>query len=150
MTLTQKRARMAAVIWGLAAIAFSLAFFSGGGPAQYAAESQRILAGAVAVALAGGLHVGMALGTGRASHAGSPTDERDLAMNVQASQATLTIVLCGVFASCIALWMGYRAAGHVPVGWMWFQGYGMVILAFLTHALCTLLINARMSARGRD
>ena len=150
MTLTKKSALSAAGVWAVAGIVFSISFFSGGGPTQYAAEPVRILAGAIVLALAGVLHVGLMRGIRRAAGAGNITDERDAAVIARAAQITLMIVLLAVLGANVALWIGYRAPGQVPVGWTWYIGYGTVICAFLVHSITTVLVDAGMGGNAGE
>ncbi|MGD8727163.1 MAG: hypothetical protein PVH40_05930 [Gemmatimonadales bacterium] len=144
MTLTKRRAWSAAVLWAVAGTVFSVSFFSAGGPTQYAAEPVRVLAGAIVLVVAGMLQVWIVRGLLPGADARDMTDERDMAVIARAGQITLMIVLLAVLGSSVALWIGYGPAGQVPVGWMWYLGYGTVILAFLAHALATVFVDARM------
>jgi len=150
MTLTRKSALSAAGLWAVAAVVFSVSFFSGGGPTQYAAEPLRILAGAIMLAVAGLLHVGIMRGLRRAAGAGNIADERDTAVVARAAQITLMIVLLAVLGSNMALWIGYQPGGQVPVGWTWYVGYGTVILAFLAHGVATMFVDAGMGGNAGE
>lgn len=137
-------------LWTLAGAVFSISFFSGGGPTQYAAEPVRILAGAVVLVVAGVLHVGIILGFHRAAGARHIADERDTAVIARAAQITLMIVLLAVLGSNVALWIGYGPAGQVPVGWTWYVGYGTVICAFLVHSMTTVFVDAGMGGNAGE
>ena len=102
------------------------------------------------LALAGVLHVGLMRGIRRAAGAGNITDERDAAVIARAAQITLMIVLLAVLGANVALWIGYRAPGQVPVGWTWYIGYGTVICAFLVHSITTVLVDAGMGGNAGE
>jgi hypothetical protein len=75
-------------------------------------------------------------------------DERDVRVVLQAGQATLIIVMVGIFAFTMGLWIAYEGVGAVPVGWMWFLAYGSVILTSLAFAVSTLVLDGRMGGHG--
>ncbi len=145
---TRLRAFLSAGIWILAGVGFVLIFFTRGGPGTFAADSGRHLAGAVDVGLAF-MAYWLALWLTRQRRGAPPVvDERDAQIVARANQATLIIVLVGVFVFTIGLWVAYEPSGTVPVGWMWFLAYGSVILASAASPLVTLLLDRRMSGHG--
>jgi len=148
MSQTRVRAWLAVVIWALAGAGFTAAFFAWGGPSGYADDRTRIVAGVVAIAFgyAGQL---LAMWVTRARGGAVLSDERDAQVVAKASQATLIVVLVVVYGLCVGLWEGYRKAGSVPVGWVYFLAYGMVILAFLVHGAATLVADGRLGGHGR-
>jgi uncharacterized membrane protein len=147
MSQTRLRAWWAVAVWGLAGVGFAVAFFAWGGPAEYAADRVRIVAGAVAIAFGyGGYSLAMWLTRARAGEVA--VDERDAEVVARASRATLVVVLVGVFGLSVGLWEAYRPEGAVPVGWLWFLAYGTVIAAFVVHSLATLLADARSGGHG--
>jgi hypothetical protein len=148
MTQTRKRAWLGAVIWTLAGIGFGVTFFMGGGPGTLPEDSQRHLAGAGALAFG---FVGTWLSLWITRHRkGTPpiSDERDTMILARANQATLVMVLVGIFVFSIGLWTAYEAKGWVPVGWMWFLAYGSVILSSVASAVTTLILDARTGGDG--
>ena len=72
------------------------------------------------------------------------SDERDMHVVARANQATLVVVLVGIYVFTIGLWTVYETSGQVPVGWMWFLAYGSVILASVTSAVVILVLDGRM------
>ena len=147
LSQTRSRAWLAFLIWTVAGIGFTLTFFMGGGADQFDTDSMRHLAGAGALAF-GFFGYWTALWFTRERDQGLAADERDVQVIAQASQATLIIALVGVFAFTIGLWTVYEGAGAVPVGWMWFLAYGSVILASVTFAVATLVLDGRMGGHG--
>lgn len=145
---TRVRAWSAVVIWALAGAGFTTAFFAWGGPGEYARDRGRILAGAIAIAVGYGAHY-LALWMTRARGGAVLSDERDAQVVAQASRATLIVVLVAVFALSVGLWEGYREAGSVPVGWLWFLAYGVVILTSVVHGVATLVADGRLGGDGR-
>ena len=147
LSQTRLRAWLATIIWTLAGIGFALTFFAGGGAGEFAADSKRHLAGAVAIAF-GFLGYWAALWMTRRRGHGLVADERDVQVVARAGQATLIIVLVGIYAFTIGLWTAYEGAGVVPVGWMWFLAYGSVILASVTFPITTLVLDGSMGGHG--
>lgn len=148
MSHTRLRAWLAAVIWSVAGVGFGLSVFPGGGPEGLAVDSGRHLAAAAAVGF-GFLAYWAALWATR-QRAGEPPrfDERDYQIVARANQATLVVVLLGIFSTAIGLWIAFEAAGSVPVGWMWLLAYGSVILASVTSAVTILILDGRTAGHG--
>lgn len=143
---TRLRAWLAAAIWTVAGVGFVVTFFAWGGPERYAADSVRILAGAIAIAFGYGAYL-LAMWATRARRGEVGADERDAEVVARASRATLIIVLMGVFALSVGLWDSHRAEGAVPVGWLWFLAYGVVIASFVVHSLATLVVDTQLGGR---
>ena len=148
MTQTRLRASLAAVIWTVAGAGFLVSSFAGGGPGSLPEDSLRHLAGAAALAFGfTGYWLVLWLTRQRRGHPPA-SDERDLEIVARANQVTLVAVLVAVFAVAIGLWLAYEGRGSVPVGWMWFLAYGSVILAFVSYAGATLVLDGRMGGNG--
>lgn len=148
MSQTRLRAWLSAVIWTLAGVGFFVAFFSGGGPGEWAADSMRHFSGAVALGV-GFVGHWLALWFTRQRKGRLPvSDERDLQIVAQANQVTLIVVMVGIFVFTISLWTIFEAGGQVPVGWMWFLAYGSAILAFVTSSVTTLILDGRTGGNG--
>lgn len=143
MSQTRLRAWLAAVIWSVAGVGFLVSVFSGGGPGELAQDSMRHLAGAGTLAF-GFLGYWLVLWLTRQRKGGPPVaDERDAQVLARANQATLVVVLVGIFALTIGLWVAFESEGSVPVGWMWFLAYGSAILASVTSPVVTLILDGR-------
>jgi sterol desaturase/sphingolipid hydroxylase (fatty acid hydroxylase superfamily) len=134
--------------WGVAGAGFGVTFFMGGGPGGFAEESSRHLAGAGALAFGFLVHWLALWSTRQKAEGPRVFDERDLHVMARANQASLVVVLVGVFALAIGLWAVYEERGSVPAGWMWFMAYGSVILAFLTSSVATLALDRGMGGHG--
>ena len=146
LSQTRLRAWSAAVIWGVAGVGFGLSIFLGGGPGELATDSGRHLATAGAVGF-GFLAQWVVVWITRQRKGGALlSDERDYQIVARANQATLVVVLVGIFALTIGLWTAYESGGQVPVGWMWFLAYGSVILASVTSAVSILILDGRMAS----
>lgn len=148
LSQTRVRAWMTLLIWGGAGLGFVLTFFSGGGPAGFPGDSTRHLLGAGFLAF-GFLAYWLVLwATRRREGAPPPFDERDFLNVARANQASLVVVLLGVFALSMGLWVVHEEGGSVPAGWMWFMAYGSVILAFLASAVATLVLDRGTGDHG--
>ena len=148
MSQTRRRAWLVAVIWSVAGVGFVLTFFMGGGVGTFAEDSRRHLLGAAAIAFGFGGHALSMWLTRQRKGAPPLVDERDLQVAAQANQATLVVVLVVAFAFTITLWTVFESRGSVPVAWMWFLAYGEAILAFVTSAVITLIVDGRMTGHG--
>lgn len=142
MSQTRLRAWLATVVWTLAGVGFFLAFFSGGGAAEFDTDSGRHLLAAGAIGFGflaywGGLW----LTRGRGDQI--LADERDFQVVARASQATLIVVLIVVFSISVALWTIYEADGVLAVGWMWFLAYASMLVGLVTNAVTVLILDGR-------
>lgn len=147
MSQTRLRAWLAAVVWITACAGFLAAFFSGGGPAGFAADSGRHLMAACAIGF-GFLAYWSGLWFTRERGGRVLIDERDLMVSTRASQATLVVVLVSVFALSVSLWTVYEAAGSVPVGWLWFIAYGTMFIGLITNSVAVLILDGRTGWNG--
>jgi hypothetical protein len=148
LSQTRQRAWLAAVIWSAAGAGFTLTFFMGGGPGGFPGDSSRHLAGAMFLALGfGGQWLAWWI-TRQRKDGPLLADERDMHVIAQANQATLIVVLVAIFLFVITLWTIFESAGSVPVGWMWFLAYGAPILASVTSAVTTLILDGRTGGHG--
>ena len=143
MTQSKKRALGTLIIWGIVMCALVVMFFSRGGPATYIQDTVKKLVIA-AFCAAGYLSYGilMFLTRVRGGQAHIVTDERDERIGRRACLAGLMVVLLFVFITCISLYERYHDAELVPVGWMWFLGYGSVFVAFISVSVATLVLHA--------
>jgi len=148
LTLTQLQARLAAAVWSIAAVVFAVAFFAGGGSTEFGADRGRHLLSALTVALAYGGYWVMVWITRRRAGGVRAVDERDVHVVARAGQTTLIVVLVSVYVVAIGLWTVYEESGSVPVGWMWFLAYGIIILAFLAYAISTIVVDRWTRGNG--
>ena len=142
MSQTRFRAWLATVVWTLSGVGFFIAFFSGGGAAEFDTDSGRHLMAAGAIGFGflaywGGLW----LTRGRGNQI--VADERDFQVVARASQATLIVVLIAVFSFSVALWTIHEADGVLAVGWMWFLAYGSMLVGLITNAVTVLILDGR-------
>jgi len=150
MTQTEKRSVLTLVIWGLAACGVAASFFGGGGPRSFGADQGRIVTTAVVLGCGfGAFFLMLYLTRSRPGVTPLIVDERDESITARAGVVTLVIVLSGMYLTCILLWELHREAGCVPVGWLWFLGYGSVICSYLCYATATLVLNRGMGGRGQ-
>lgn len=147
LSQTRLRAWSVFVIWALAGAGFFLAFFSGGGPRDFHADSGRNLLAAAAIGF-GFLGWWTSLWLTRKRGGAVVADERDLQIVARAGQATLVIVCMITFAMAIGLWTLYEDAGVVPVGWLWGIAYAVVIVAVVTNSLTVLILDRGTSGHG--
>ena len=146
MTQTEIRARYGLGIWGLATVAFSLVFFSGGGADTYADDSIRMIIAAVILGI-GFVSYFLMLHQTREKSNGKTLirDERDLEVSLRANEIALVAVLVFVFVLSISLFLVYENAGTLPVGWMWFLAYITACFGLLAQSLATLIVHRKMS-----
>lgn len=147
MSQTRTRAWCLVVIWSLAGAGFFLAFFSGGGAAEFDTDSTRHLLGAAAIGL-GFLGQWATVWFTRKRGGAIVADERDTQIVARAGQATLIIVLIAIFSITLVLWTVHEEAGTVHVGWLWFIAYAAVILAVVTHSVIILVLDGAGGGRG--
>ena len=141
MSLTQLRARLSAVLWSLVAIGFAVAFFAGGGSADFHIDRSRHIATALAIGFGFAGHFGMMYVTGRREGGAGGIDERDLQVLARAGHATLISYLLLQYLVSIGLWAAYESAGSVPVGWLYLLAAAAPILGSLAYAIATIVFD---------
>jgi len=151
MTQARKRALFTFLIWGSVMAAFSVIFFLGEGPQEYAQERWRRVAGAAIIAF-GYLSYGLMLFLTRIrpGERAIAMDERDEDIRNRANAAAFIVVLIYVFALAIFLWDRHQASGAVPVGWMWFLAYSTSFAAFISSSVIALILESKASAHGQS
>ena len=149
MTLWLKRAVVSSASWMTVAVIYLFAAFAGDGPAGLEkGEGRRNL---IAVCLGVGIVSHLALFHLTRERKDSErvlVDERDREVRRQASHVAFIVTAVAVFLGCIVLDDRFQASGCVPVGWVWFLGYGGWILAYLAEALATVVCYGRADTRG--
>jgi uncharacterized membrane protein len=149
MTQSRRRALWTLGIWGVVAIGFLAAFFTGSGPAGYADDRARQVVGAVFLAIGFlGTPLMMSLTRARPGNEHVVHDERDESLGRRAAVWGLVVVILYVFVSCIVLWERHRDPGCVPVGWMWFLAYSTATLAYMVPAFVSLVLDSRGGLRA--
>lgn len=141
LSLTQLRAWLSAGLWSLVAIGFAVAFFAGGGSADFHIDHRRYLATTVAILLGYAGHFIMMFVTGRKAGGGRAIDERDVHVLARAGQAALIIYLVGQYLVSYGLWTVYEPAGSVPVGWLYLLAAAAPVLGSLVYAIATIVID---------
>jgi uncharacterized membrane protein len=149
VTQSRRRALWTIAIWGVVAIGFAITFFSGGGPARYADDGARQLAGAAFLGI-GFLGTPLMMFQTRVGAGAEHVvrDERDESIGRRAAVGGLVVVLIYVFLACIVLWERHRDPGCVPVGWMWFLAYSTAALAYLVPAIVSVLLDSGGGSRA--
>jgi len=147
LSQTRRRAWLATIIWAVAGIWFSIAFFSGGGAAEFDTDSGRHLVAAGAI-LFGFIVYWSSLWLTRGTSEQVLSDERDFQVVARASQVALVIVLICVFLTCTILWTVHEAAGVLEVGWMWFIAYGSMIVGLVSNAVVVLILDRSTFGHG--
>lgn len=71
---------------------------------------------------------------------GFKRDERDLFIQHKAMSFGFILSLIYVFTTAITLYTIYENKGAIPVGWMWFIAYSLVIVANISVALPALIL----------
>ncbi|MBN2793795.1 MAG: hypothetical protein JXR88_00210 [Clostridia bacterium] len=71
---------------------------------------------------------------------GFKRDERDLYIQHKAMSFGYISTLIYVFSTAILLYTLYENKGAVPVGWLWFIAYSLVIVANLSMAVTALIL----------
>ncbi len=148
MSTSRKQALVGLSFWILAAGAFLVFFFTGGGPESFASQSGRVLLTSIAYGLGFIVHFGLVVRF-RSRRSGDVTfrDERDDEVARLANGVSLIVTLMFVYATGVILWETYRGDGFAPIGWFWFLAYVSVMVGFIAHAAATLVID---SSSNRD
>jgi hypothetical protein len=144
MTQSKQRAVWSLLLWGGVTVAFVVLFFSWGGPDSFVRQKARIVMTAV---LFGAGYVAQVLifylTRVRPWGRSVAWDERDDGIARHANGVAFIVALIYVFVVSIGLWEVYHDRGLVPVGWMWFLAYTSTFVGMFTHAMATLILDAR-------
>lgn len=141
LSLTQLRAWLSTGLWGLVAVGFAAAFFTGGGSADFHVDRSRQFASVVALMLGYAGHFGIVTVTGKRAGAGRAIDERDLQVLARAGQTTLTVYLLAQYLVAYGLWTVFEPTGSVPVGWLYLLAGSAPILGSLAYAVATIVLD---------
>jgi hypothetical protein len=142
MTQSTFRAAGKVIIWGIVLAAFTVLFFGGEGPEDFAGDRGRIVTVAVLFAAGYAAFFVMLGFSGKRKGPGLNRDERDERFESKAGGIALSIVLAYVYLVSIVLWAVFQDDGSVPAGWMWFLGYSTVFIGMIAHGILTLLLAA--------
>lgn len=146
MTQSKKDALLTLGIWGLVLVLLFTIFFLGDGPQHYHEDSLRKLLSAIAVGLGMVSYFLLLRKTKRRkNNALIAEDERDFQISQKANVSALTAVSVFVFIFCMSLYVGYENVGEVPVGWLWFMGYGTGCFGLIAQSLATLIYYRELS-----
>lgn len=132
------RARSILVVidWTSILILFSILFFQGEGPTEWGMDpSRRFLS---ALCLAAG-YIGFYVIQWRTRR--NKQDEREVLINLKASQVGMVVVLIYVFLFCISLYTYYEKVSVMPSSWLWFLAYSTVSLAYIANSAFYLLFD---------
>jgi hypothetical protein len=138
MTQSRQRAVWSLLLWGGVTLAFVVLFFARGGPEAFVRQKARI---AMTAGLFGAGYVAQLLifyltrvrPWGRAV----AWDERDDGIARHANGVAFIVALIYVFVVSIGLWEVYHDREMVPVG-------------MFTHAMATLILDARGGGHGEE
>lgn len=151
MTPSRQRAVWSLLLWGGVTGAFVVLFFFWGGPESFVRQKARI---AMTAVLFGAGYVAQLLifylTRVRPSGRSVAWDERDDGIARHANGVAFMVALIYVFLVSIGLWEVYHDREMVPVGWMWFLAYTSTFLGMFTHAVATLILDARGGGHGAE
>jgi len=154
MTQLKKRAVWGLFIWGTALIAAYAIFFLGGGPRTFLDNDTRVTLTRT-VFTAGFVSYFLMLILTRTPSSGKTLekDERDEFISKRAYTTGFFSLMIYVFIICLALYAYYKVhlnGVDLPVGWVWLLGITTYFLGFVSHAIATLVLYARMSGHGES
>jgi hypothetical protein len=154
MTQLKKRALWSLLIWSAVLIAIVIIFFSGGGPTAFLEGESKNTLSRVFVSIGFIFYFSMLFLT-RIRTTGEPLvkDERDELIAKRSYSIGFHTLLVYVFLVCSFLYGFYKGIHEIKlisVGWMWFLALSSVFLGFISNAIATLVLDARMSGHGES
>ena len=154
MTQLKKRALWSLMIWGAVLIAVAIIFFSGGGPTAFLEGEGKTALTRVFVSIGFVSYFSMLFLT-RIRTSGEPLvkDERDELIEKRSYSIGFYTLLAYVFLLSSFLYGFYKGIHEIKlisVGWMWFLALSSVFLGFISNAIATLVLDARMSGHGES
>lgn len=154
MTQLKKRAIWGLLIWGFALIAAYIIFFLGGGPKTFLDSDFRVdLTRAVFTAGFICYFLVLFLTRIKSNSKELMKDERDELISKRAYSTGFYSLMIYVFLLCLALYAYYKVhlnGVDMPVGWVWLLGITTYFMGFVSHAIATLVLYARMSGDGES
>lgn len=149
MSIWHRRAIYSAIVGVIATVGFLVAGFAGDGPGELAEDTARrnVAAAFVAFGIFTNLLVRY-LTRPRPDDPRGIVDERDRAIHRHAFEIALWVTVSAVFVGCLALYETHQEAGALPVNWIWFLGYGAVLLANLGWSIPALFMYAGVGGRA--
>jgi hypothetical protein len=154
MTQLKKQALWSLLIWGVVLVAIVIIFFSGGGPTAFLEGESKNTLTRVWIS-AGFIFYFSMLFLTRIRKGAKPLvkDERDELIAKRAYSFGFHALLAYVFLFCSFLYGFYKGIHEIKlisVGWMWFLALSSLLLGFISNALATLVLDARMSGHGQS
>jgi len=154
MTQLKKRAIWGLLIWGVALVAAYVIFFLGGGPQTFLDNDTRVELTRVIFTLGFISYFLLLILTRIKSNRKTLTkDERDELISKRAFSTGFYSLMIYVFFVCLALYVYYKVhlnGVDMPVGWVWLLGITTYFMGFVSHAIATLVLYARMSGHGQS
>jgi hypothetical protein len=154
MTQLKKRALWSLLIWGVVLIAIVIIFFSGGGPTAFLEGESKNTLTRVCVSIGFIFYFSMLFLTRmRTSGELLVKDERDELIEKRSYSIGFYTLLFYVFFLCSFLYGFYKGIHEIKlisVGWMWFLALSSLLLGFISNAIATLVLDARMSGNGES
>ncbi|MCW8926427.1 MAG: hypothetical protein OQJ84_09235 [Xanthomonadales bacterium] len=141
MSLARKSAVVVCTVWSLVALG-SCVIFATTGVSQLSTDAGQGARTAIAALLLAGLATNGVVSTlaWRGRKRGQ-LDERDAAVALRASQATLIALAAIIYAACIGLYVAHEDAGVLPAGWLYILAYGIVVVVSLVHSIALLVVD---------
>ena len=154
MTQLKKRAIWGLLIWGVALVAAYVIFFLGGGPQTFLDNDTRVELTRVVFTLGFISYFLLLILTRiKSDRKTLIKDERDELISKRAFSTGFYSLMIYVFFLCLALYVYYKVhlnSVDMPVGWVWLLGITTYFMGFVSHAIATLVLYARMSGHGQS
>jgi|GEM_PF-559592 len=154
MTQLKKRAIWGLLIWGVALVAAYVIFFLGGGPQTFLDNDTRVELTRVVFTLGFISYFLLLILTRiKSDRKTLIKDERDELISKRAFSTGFYSLMIYVFFLCLALYAYYKVHLNnvdMPVGWVWLLGITTYFMGFVSHAIATLVLYARMSGHGQS
>jgi len=154
MTQLKKRVIWGLLIWGVALVAAYVIFFLGGGPQTFLDNDTRVELTRVVFTFGFISYFLLLILTRiKSDRKTLIKDERDELISKRAFSTGFYSLMIYVFFLCLALYAYYKVhlnGVDMPVGWVWLLGITTYFMGFVSHAIATLVLYARMSGHGQS
>ncbi len=154
MTQLKKQAFWSLLIWGAVLIAIVVIFFSGGGPTAFLEGEGKNTLTRVFLSIGFIFYFSMLFLTRiRAGDKPLVKDERDELIAKRSYSFGFHTLLVYVFLLCSFLYGFYKGIHEIKlisVGWMWFLALSSLFVGFISNAIATLFLDAKMSGHGES
>ncbi len=138
MSLKMKHSVYTLLIWSVVAILLVILFFSGDTINTWGDNQIKtiLIATLFLIGYTGNLLLWLIL---RKRKNKIEKDERDNYISLKSTSASFIATTIYIFVLAISLYLKYESVGSIPIAWVWFIAYSLVVVSFLITSAFSLI-----------